>query len=371
MDKVNEQALAELKKYRDDECHMLIPVMQNITDVVAGFRLVVTATKICPHPKDGDVYPHDSSQYDSKLGKWKEKLTGEERVRFHAQGFQRLAQDANIMWSRPIFTIDPNFKSRMFCDIIGEIVLPDGFSKYRLPDGSGMDLDIELEALIQENSYNGVFDKKKQWKVDEGMIRKKKHQQKMVLTGAKNRVTERILGLKKTYTVTELEKPFVSVRVVYWPDMTDRFTRELFIKGQVAQMFISNIYGPSQDHEQQPAITYGAVPADKCAPAGDPNVIEGENTNATTYRLDPHAPLPADDEPPFAGPSSGPSPESLRMDFQACDCDGQCKALRVLAGARNLDAELATTGKTLESCTAAYRLRLYNYLTGWGKEGKA
>jgi len=365
MDTINEQALKDLKKYRDEGCHMLIPAMQNITDVVAGFRLIVTATKISPHPKDGDVYPHDSKQYDAKSGRWKEKLTGEERVRFHAQGFQRLAQDANIMWSRPVFTIDPNFKNRIYCDIIGEIVLPDGFSKYRLPDGSGMDLDVELEALIQENSYNGVFDKKNQWKVDEGMIRKKKYQQKMVLTGAKNRVTERILGLKKTYTLAELEKPFVSVRVVYWPDMTDRFTRELFIKGKVAQMFISNIYGPSQDQEQQPAITYGAVPAEKCAQADDPSVVDAD------YHLDKSqtmaAPLPSDDEPPFA---SGPTPESLRLDFTNSDPDGQCRTLREMAGTRDLDGELKATGKTLEKCTPAYRLKLYDYLTG-GKEKAA
>ena len=374
MDKVNEQALKQLSEYREKGCHMLIPVMANITDVVAGFRLIVTATKIAPHPREGDVYPHDSEQYDSKKEEWKEKLTGNERVRFHAQGFQRLAQDANIMWSRPVITVDPEIKGRMLCAITGEIVLPDGFSKYRLPDAAGMDIDIEREALVAKNSFNGKFDEKKQWLVDRDLIRLKKYQPKLIITNAKNRVTERILGLKKTYTVAELEKPFVSVRVVYWPDMTDKFTRELFIKGQVAQLFISNIYGPAAGDQEQPAITYGGIPAEKCAPGDAQDIIEAEATNgATTYHLDKKD----DGAPPFAmDPDPTPTDaESLRIDFINSEAAGQCKTLTFMAGERKYPlakwlGSFKPAPRKLEELTKEKRLEVYDHIMSMPEKGK-
>jgi hypothetical protein len=383
MDKANEDALKQLEEYRRQGCHMLIPVMQNITDVVAGFRLIVTATKIAAHPRDGDVYPHDSAQYDTEKDDWKVKTTGSERVRFHAQGFQRLAQDANIIWSRPDIIVDPTIEGRMTCSITGAIILPGGISKYSLPDISGSDIGIERESLIAKHSFNGKFDDKKQWIVDRDLLRLKKYQQKMIVTNVKNRVTERILGLKKTYTVAELEKPFVSVRVVWWPDMTDKFTRELFIKGQVAQMFITNIYGPSGEQEQ-PAITYGHIPAEKCSPSDD-NVIDADTTpgngngNGTPYRLGKTKMMPViEEDVPFALGSPPPSTaESLRMDFLNCDEPGQAGVLTSLITQKGQTGFVASWMKgfkaqpaTLVSIGSNSRLKLYDHLVAMadGKE---
>lgn len=385
MDEVNKEALKQLKEYREQGAHMLIPCMQTITDVMQNFRLIVTPTTIPSHPREGYVYPHDSKQWDEEKKEWKAPVTGKEEVRFHATAFQKFAQDANIMWSRPIVTTDRDDKGRKYCEITGEIILPDGFSKYRLPDGAGMDIGIEEEALIAKYSYNGKFDDKKRWIVDRDLIRLKKYQEKLILTNAKNRVTERILGLKKTYTLDELKKPFISVRVVFWPDMNDRFTRELFIKGQVAQRFITDIYGgQGAPPMEQPAISYtGDIPPEKCQAGTDPTIVDaevGEPTNR--YPLDKSQTMTAPDEDvPFSlANQSGAllTPESLRLDFENSAPDAQVKTLHAMIAAKKQEDFVASWLKqfkqqpaTPETISPKNRLKLYDYLVGMPDAGGA
>lgn len=81
-------------EYRDKGCHMLIPSQINPEDIAPGFALIVEPVRLNPHPSGKDVYAHDSGQYDYKADNWKAPTTGNELVRIHKQGFDRLAQAA-------------------------------------------------------------------------------------------------------------------------------------------------------------------------------------------------------------------------------------------------------------------------------------
>lgn len=370
MDAVNEQALKTLAKYRDDGCHMLVPCMEHIVEVAQGFRLIVTPTLLRPHPRDKDVYPHEASHYNVYKNDWQEKygegkyekkiVPENELVRISGQGLEKLAQNANIMWERPIINIDKDAKGRQLCEIYGKVRMPDGFSYYGVPDGYGMDLDIELEKLqatyIKPDTKKDDLPKK-QANIDRDFLQKKTNQTRLIISGAKNRVIRKLLGIDNAYTVASLSKPFVSVRVIPWLDMNDEYTRRLVVQSQVAQMAITSIWGgaasgqnpPQITHEEAPSMYVGSVPVDKCT-GDDPNTInaEIEPEAGKTYHLDKDMDMAS----------------SLRTDFQNSDPLGQCKTLLKNAAAKGyaIGEWTKRAGTSLEALTNEKRLGLYDHI---------
>jgi len=333
MDAVNQQALKDLKKHRDDGCHMLVPCMDQIADVAAGFRLIVTQVFLRPHPKDKDVYPHEGGHYSMWKNEW-EKETGtgrflkqivpdDEMVRISGQGLEKLAQHTAIVWDRPTVRIDKEHKGRQLCELSGAVRMPDGFSFYRLSDAYGMDLDIVREQL--EAQYIKADTKpeelpKKRANIDRDLLQKKVNQTKLCISGARNRIIRKILGVDGTYTVASLAKPFIAVRVIPWLDMNDAYTRRLVTEMNVKQMAITSLFGgqmPEQQqiaHDDQAAITYEtSIPAEACGGDDDPNTIDAETTNGKTYTIK------KDVDP---DPST-----SRRTDFLNSDPAGQAKTL--------------------------------------------
>jgi len=376
MDQVNKKALEELVEYQKKGCHMLVPCMEHIDDVAQGFRLIVTPITLRPHPKDKDVYPHESSHYDQRANDWKkyyevgqkkEKVpivVDNELVRISGQGLEKLAQNVNVIWSQPAIETDRTNKGRQVCYITAALRMPDGFSFYRVPDLYGMDLDIEMERL--EAQYR---EENQQWLRDRDFLQKKVNQTKLCISGAKNRCIRKLLGIDNAYTVASLALPFVSVRVIPWLDMTDEYTRKLVIESNVKQMAIASIFGGQppvtiQEVEKNAIEYVGDIPKEKCL--GN-DVIDAEMTH---YHLDPH-----EEDVPFALGASpdaaGKTPESLRFDFQNCDIPGQSKALTAIIGKKGQDAFVASWLKqfkaqpaTLETIGPNSRLKLYDHLCG-------
>lgn len=353
---------------------MLIPSVISAGDIAQGFALVVEPVILKSHPRDKYVYAHDSAQYDYKADDWKPNCkTGAELVRIHKQGFDRLAQAAKIDWLPAQIVRDPNFPDRMMASVEGMIRTSTG-ELYRVQDIAGMDMEIEREKLMAQHyeKETGGVPKQKMWLVERDLLRKKEHQPKLCISAAKNRVIKQLLCLRNTYTVNELKLEFVAVRIVPHLDMNDPYTRKRVTDVQIAAM--AGIYGllPNATPAPQGQIEMsGTVP--DTALRGEDDVIDAETTNGgdKTYKLESHKPPPpADEEPPFTS-----SPESLRADFTACDTDGQCKCLRVMAGERKFDLEAhlkkAKVPKALEQHTPKYRLELYDFFAGWGKEKAA
>lgn len=380
MDAVNQKALEELKKYKADGCHMLVPCMEQIAEVSAGFRLIVTPVQLRPHPKDKDVYPHESGHYNQWKNEWypetgegqyKKKIDPKlEMVRISGQGLEKLAQHTAIAWDRPTVRIDKEHPGRQLCELAGAIRMPDGFSFYRISDLYGMDLDIvreQLEMIHVKGETEPAEIKKGQYKVNRDLLQKKTNQTKLCISGARNRVIRKILGVDGTYTVESMGKPFIAVRVIPWLDMSDPYTRQLVTEMNVKQMAITSLFGGQMPEQRQiealgesaPAISYDAsIPADQCK--GD--VIDAEE--ATHYKMDPR-----DDAPPFM--DAGPTPtsaESLRADFENSEAEGQCKVLVIMAGEKGfaLNAWLKKFDPptTLQKLSAAKRLEVYDFLCG-------
>ena len=379
MDQVNQNALEELEKYKKAGAHMLVPCMSHIADVAQGFRVIVTPVALSPHPKDKDVYPHEPGHYDQYKNEWKPE-TGEgtykkkfnpdvEMVRISGQGLEKLSQNANIQWSQPQIEVDRESQKRQVAYITGALRMPDGFSFYRVPDLYGMDLDIEMEKIQATYAKQAKEGKDPQWMIDRDYLQKKVNQKKLCISGAKNRVIRKILGLSNTYTVAQLSKEFVMVRVIPWLDMNDEYTRRLVIQSNVAQMTIANLYGGQQPNHQtqqveeahKPAIEYvGEVSADKCR--NDDDVIDAETSNGATHYI------VNSDAPPFAMDQPPTTSESLRADFLNSEVPEQCKALDRLAQQKGFDTT-AWLGKfkpttTLEALKPDLKISLYDHLCG-------
>ena len=377
MDKVNEQALKDLAKYKSDGCHMLVPCMDQIAEVAAGFRLIVTQVFLRPHPKDKDVYPHDTTSYDAKANEW-HRTAGQgeyqrkidpqaELVRVSGQGLEKLAQHTALVWDKPHVMIDKEHKGRQLCELAGAVRMPDGFSFYRLADAYGMDLEIVQEQLESQYSKS----KSKDFLVGRDLLQKKANQTKLCISGARNRIIRKILGVDGTYTVASLSKPFIAVRVIPWLDMSDEYTRRLVTEMNVKQMAITSLFGGQMPEQQrieapndQPAISYEAnIPADKCT--GDADVIDAEEPPQGDKRYH----LNSEDDVPFGLDNTPTAAESLRLDFENSDIPLQCKTLDLLCANKGKAdyfqgwlTKLKAPNNTMETISAKKRLEIYDFL---------
>jgi len=369
MDVVNQKALEEIEEYKQQGCHMLIPTMGSLMALAEGYVMTVSPVQISPDPNDGDVYPHESSEWNNEKGAWKTNI-GSERVRFHAQGLQAIAEAADVRWSLPEYTIDP-VHPRVLCNVTGAVMKPNG--QWRtMPDCFGSDLDIIKEELIARYTYEGIFNTKKQYLVDRELLQKKKHQKTSALTGAQNRVIIKLLRLRRTYTIKELERPFVFVQISFRPDLKDPKVRMMVTQSHIFGTALTSIFGIAANRRNEPpAIEYmGEVDQAKC----HEGVIDMESEGADhTYTLKPEPPVP--EAPPFAMPQETPekekpmtTAESLRVDFLGCDAAGQCAVLATIIKRKNAAIPVAKwlgdfkPPAKLETIPAEHRLTLYDHL---------
>jgi len=361
--KLPKSAYERLKGYEERGCHMLVPSAINPDDIAPGFALIVEPVLLKSHPRHKEVYADNSQEYDYRANDWKPDCkTGREMVRLHKQGFDRLAQAARIDWLPVQVIRDSVVPSRMMAHVEGMIRTSTG-ELYRVADAKGMDLEIERERL--EFQYAKSDKEKRDYLVNRDLLQQKAYQQEKCISGARNRVIKQLLCIANAYSVDDLKKEFVVVRIVPKLDTSDPYTRKRLVDMQIAGM--AGIYGMVQTAAPQGMIEMaGEVPADVCGKNGDdPDVID----------LPAGSDPPPPDEPPFAA-QTGPTPESLRADFVACDCTAQCKSLRAMTTGRgegkDIDSFLKRSKQPpLEKCSPEYRLKLYDFYTEAGKgDGK-
>lgn len=346
-------AYERLKEYEARGCHMLIPSAIRLEDIAQGFALVVETVLLNPRPRNKEVYADNSSQYDYQANDWKpDSRTGNELVRIHKQGFDRLAQAAKIDWLPPQIIRDGNFPGRMMANIEGMIRTSTG-ELYRVSDAKGMDLDIEKEKL--EFQYSGKEEKQKKYLVDRDLLQKKAFQTEMCISGAKNRVVKQLLCVANAYSVADLAKEFVVVRIVPKLDTSDEYTRKRLVDLQLAAM--AGIYGLVPNAIPQKAIEMvGEVPAEALR---DDDAIDAES-------VEPVNAPPEPEEPPVKSANDG------RVDFANSGVDDQCACLIGMAknnGATAwLDSYIERSKKPLEAITPAKKLEIYDYLSKIKKE---
>ncbi len=325
MDQEIKEALDKLERMKADGCHMLIPSTHHIESIATGFAVIIDTVKLEPHPRMKDVYPDETKTYDFNKNDWREEYrTGNETVRIHKQGLNKLVRCAGFIWSAPYSRLvrDPKEKDRMAYVAVGGVRGPDG-QPYFVQASYAMDLGIEEEKLRQQYKDN----KSIEYLVKRDLLQKKINLEKLCESGAKNRVVREILCINNSYTVKSLDKEFVLVRVVPKFDLKDEYTRRLLVNAQVAAL--TGVYGGMPQPFGDLKAIECVAPIEVTAKEDDRDIIDMETGEVTQN---------GNGKSPETETKTEPGPNSLDA-FKSMDPKRQVEVLCFQASRKNYDIE--------------------------------
>lgn len=233
----NETVTKELELAKERGANLLMPTT-SIHGLSEFMKPVVDSVFLSAKTDEGDVYP--------------EKSAADTKFRITAQGLRKLAVAAGIIWHPTAChrTDDRHDRDYVSFQSVGGIKKTDG-SVIFLKGEYDMDFEVvedELKELHYNKSKNWhKTDAEKQAYIDSSvrrdMLFKRKHKIKLCETGAATRVIRALLGLKSAYTKVELSKPFVMIRIVFQPDLSDPETKRQVTAAAISAM--TGIYGPA------------------------------------------------------------------------------------------------------------------------------
>jgi hypothetical protein len=253
---------AVAEQYPRDKYNSLLP-SQTILDSVSPLYVVrVETVQISAHPDDGEVYPMSAFGGDENkfcLGK---------------SALNKLAQAAGVsFW--------PQYSGRADDGSNPDRVLFRAVATRRKPDGEPImvtcysEVDIATEEGILRKALRKKA-KRKGWsreyvedKVEDMMLKLRKHKVAKADTGAHLRCVRELLGIKSAYTREELKKEFVVSRIDFMPDLSDDRTRELMINRGASAMgglYAGPSTAPAVGHSSpmtRPAVDAEAEPVDE------------------------------------------------------------------------------------------------------------
>ena len=344
MTKSKADLTTELEVYKKQGANLLMPSTQ-IEGLSEFHAPVIEKVTLSSNPGDGDVYPHSDEDDPNK-----------QKFRLTKQALMKLSVCAGIIWSvSETRRVDDGSNRNYVCyQAVGGLKKADGtpiFFKAQYD----MDFEVveaELRALYEKKT-TGQWAKNKSPKekaeyveycITRDMLQKRKHKLKLAEAGAMNRVVREILGLKNTYSIAELAKPFVMARIVFRPDYSDKDVKAKMIDAHIKAM--TGVYGDS-------AIA---------------------NVTRETAAID-ITPIPEDEESPDNGNSKEPvdTLESSVIDFQNSDDFGQCKALTDMANRVGYDLNdfmKRAKVKTLTVFSAEKRIDLFKHLLSLPEKGE-
>ena len=210
-----------LKKYTDDGYNILTPSI-TLEGLSERHKATVETVSLAHDPDYGDVYKHDEKTFI-----------------IAKQGLDKLSVLANILWHEHGGT------ERIDDGKNDDYIACRAFAAIRKADGSlapvqaSYDLDFkaieeDLRYSYREKASKGNYKKTGQaleeyveFCVGRDMRSKRKHRLTLCESGARNRVNRWLLGIKKKYTISELRKPFVVIRITYQPDYDDPAVKKL------------------------------------------------------------------------------------------------------------------------------------------------
>jgi hypothetical protein len=296
----------ELAEYKKQNANILGPSTK--MDGLSEFhKVIVDSIILSINPVDGDIYKHKDKYGDNPA-----------QYIIAGQGLQRLAVCAGIAWN-PLETKATSISQKYVAyNAVGCIRKADG-----LPTCYQAEYDVDID-VVEDELRDQFNEKKKAWltgKKDwfrdmseeaqnsyvEGLFRKelnfkKKHKTKIAATGAKNRVIRALLGVKKTYTIAELKRPFIMPRVILQPDYGDPEVKKQMLAASIQA--ITGVFGPvpSQAPDSTIDIPNGdyevrPVPTEEDEPEPSPPASnDGETEKSGRLTKEDFATLPFDEQ---------------------------------------------------------------------------
>lgn len=332
---------AELEVAKKEGANLLMP-STHIAGLSEFHAPVVERVFLSAKPDDGDVYPHD------KDGK---------KFRLTKQALMKLSVCAGVIWSVDQTRRIDNGQHRDYIayQAVGGLRKADGQPVFFKAE---YDVDFEIVEAELREQYEAKAqyskDKTAQQKADyvdfcvkRDLLQKRKHRLKLAEAGAMNRVLRMLLGVKNAYTPAELAQPFVTIRIVFRPDYSDKEVRAKLLDASLLAM--TGIYGQNT----------GAVTAGTTVPPMPEPIDVTAIPNGDDQDDDGHDPLPTPQSP------ATPDAQSSQLtDFENCDEVGQCKALTDTARQKGYDLAgyQGRLKKSLGELTATTRAKLFVYL---------
>jgi len=247
--------------YPREKYNSLLPSQSILQSVDSMYVVRVETVRVSADPDDGEVYPLSAfGGDDNKFSLAKPALN-------------KLAQVAGISFL-------PQFSGRVDDGSNPDRVEYRATAIRRKPDGEPIMAcnSFEVDLVNEENTLRKALRKKakkKGWsreyiedKVEDMMLKLRKHKVAKADTGAHLRCVRDLLGIKGGYTREELKKEFVVARIDFMPDLSDPRTRELMINRGASAM--TGLYagpsgGPAVGHSSpmtRPAVDAEAEPVE-------------------------------------------------------------------------------------------------------------
>lgn len=295
MDEQKDNSISkELDIAKKNGANMLMPTISISQGLSQFMTPVVDSVYLSSVAEDGDIYP--------------EKSTENAKLRITAQGLKKLAVCANLTWHPTACHRTDNRQDKNYCSFqsVGGIKKNDGTVVWWRGDYD-LDMEVVLEELRelhrQKCSRWHKTDAEKQAYIDSSVKRdylfKSKHRLKLCQTGSENRVIRSVLGLKSAFTKKELSKPFVMVRYVFSPDLSDPIIKSQVTAAAIQAM--SGIYGSAQP-----------------APLPQPIDVPPENYEVHEVPDEEGPPPPSKDPEPTPEPDNQePTSEEVFQDLSA------------------------------------------------------
>ncbi|MDO8357213.1 MAG: hypothetical protein Q7U76_12555 [Nitrospirota bacterium] len=310
--------------------------------------------------------------------------------------YDRFAQRACIQWVwRECMRIPP-FNNPRYCAYRAVGKMMDLSGRWRVQSADkAIDMDIAEQELRDNYTQKALdymagtspkdrdFQKafpderdRRSWveeKVRADGLQIQKHILSRAQTGAQNRVVQKLLALKSSYTKQELEKPFVFAALVFRPDPNHPMDRRHMLdqgSGMADMMYGQDrSQSPPDMQEDDKTINVKPYPLTGLDEEDEAEIVHpSTSASASPPNHPPQTPTAtaADHEP---NQPNQPSPEeSMRMDFASLDVEEQ---------ARNLDAMIkikAYKGKIngdIAKWKPEQRMQFYDMLSKLPTPGKS
>jgi hypothetical protein len=265
---VNDPIKNALQKYQDQKCNILYPSKTIMSDIVPIYQMVIDEIKIDSDPNNGEVFPVGSINVN---GSWIQKFS------LAKCALDKIAYAASIQF-------DPVNTKRIDDGSDSDIVVWQAVGAIRKPDGTivvikktyEMNLKTREAELRKEAEDKKANNKLKKGETVEDYVKKnliqlRKWKIPRAETGAYNRVIRSLVALKSSYTIQELQQPFIVPKFQLNIGM---LVQDPQIKSLILQSALqsqSNLFGSSS-----PEIDIQSLPSQQTLPSQQKFIGSGE-----------------------------------------------------------------------------------------------